>query len=237
MSDESILKNRFCPTCKLQMWLEMISLDKGVWKCECGNQIGYIKDMSNNRFGINKDLSYSGLEVMEVLQQHKEELKGLVQALYTYDNTKVLMSKINKNREVLRELKGSLLRTIGQIINMVVWEDLKKTQIKDVLDKEYMKLSGEQSVNANKLGTDVLSDKQYKAESAKLVATNTDSKPEEPNEMDPIKELVEGKSWYIKGIEHKLVAREDLEWIFAWCITMKQKDWMKFDALRERYLT
>ena len=32
------------------------------------------------------------------------------------------------------------------------------------------------------------------------------------------------------------VPKEDLEWIFAWCITMRQKDDMKFSALRERYL-
>jgi len=27
---------KFCPSCNKQMWLEMISLTKGTWKCECG---------------------------------------------------------------------------------------------------------------------------------------------------------------------------------------------------------
>ena len=34
----------------------------------------------------------------------------------------------------------------------------------------------------------------------------------------------------------KIVRREDLEWLFAWTTTLRQQDWMKFDALREKYL-
>lgn len=81
----------------------------------------------------------------ELLKQETEisELKGLVQALYTYDNTKVLMNKINKNREVLQEhLKSHIRVAKDQLTDkdrMTIFREFDKdieNQLKKFDDKD-----------------------------------------------------------------------------------------------------
>lgn len=61
---------------------------------------------------------------LERLEQELSELKGIVQSLITYDNTKVLMDKINQNKEVLREIVIELVDK--DIITIAMKQDFFK---------------------------------------------------------------------------------------------------------------